>query len=1101
MDYQDAFSNNLVPAAGLGYVSVVLTASQATNWPYNYVGDGLVTAAIMDVACEVGNVLSLPPVDQVSVGEAVIVRNVGANALRVHDSNAVTLAVIAAGVAQLFWVKDNVYPGAWGQVTYGAGTAAAAAGALAGFGTKATGATLSVAAPVLTIASSLSLTVAHRGQAIEFTGGAGSLRLDSASTYGSDFFCYIKNSGSGLVTITPSAGGTIDGQSALSLQPSESLILLCTGSTGWFSVGYGRSILYQFSQLALDVSAGGTFALSSAQASNKILVFTGNPATEVSIIVPSVISVYYVANKLSTAQNIQVRTSGSPGAIVGQSQRIILVCDGAIVTATQSSIANGPLSLLDGSEEAPSLNFASQTNTGLFKYSSGGFGISSQGVAQLYSDGGGVEFPLGLSQGGVIFKTSNTGSMVLPVGDSLQRDAYPQFGMLRGNQDTGSLEYFTGTEWDTINGSSVMNEESFTATEGQTIFVTVAPYTVGVDALSIFINGLEQASTAYTETDNHTVTFSEGLSAGDHVEMRWGTAEFLSETDASLVSYLPAGTGAVTTTVQSKLRETVSVKDFGAVGDGVTDDTAAVQAAVTHCFTTGDQLYWPAGSYLTTGNITSFHLVRHTGVGVILRGSDTWHVAPTDTQRNIIYVSNGGSYTFDGLSAAQPTTISGAFNILKSYTTETLNGIWRIQFSAETFDDPGVTLEELPYFKNKLEIFGADVDETVSAVPTTVWDGAATTGYALRLDSAGYPSAIGNIFYKNIKFTNWTSGAIVAWSHGNFLFHNIHTLNCPVGIWGRHGYFKVRYGKHENCTTWGIGIQYNGTGNIGSLTAGTGVTFVGCGDGVSVGRFTVCYIQGNTFSGSINSNVDVEWLARCRTQANVLGAVAGGTGVISCAGNSLFTDDNASGYPNTFPTLTEAMPYQKSRHGSVNPYISRYSQKALHSYSGIQLEAGFTPITIFSVTTTSQILMADGAYGGSDFVPFRLPAYALYSPTFELEVKLGIALNVNAGGTLVLCGQGAPGGASELCRIDIPAAATYRNGFINLKIMNTPNASSARYEWFFPVTSLYKTGNTGSLNSSAIRANNDATLVYRLYWTSLTTDQVQLYGLRTYVIE
>ena len=45
------------------------------------------------------------------------------------------------------------------------------------------------------------------------------------------------------------------------------------------------------------------------------------------------------------------------------------------------------------------------------------------------------------------------------------------------------------------------------------------------------------------------------------------------------VSFLQAGSGAVVRTAQSKMRETVSVKDFGAVGDGVADDYAAIMAA------------------------------------------------------------------------------------------------------------------------------------------------------------------------------------------------------------------------------------------------------------------------------------------------------------------------------------------------------------------------------------------------------------------------------------------------------------------------------------------------------------------------------------------
>jgi hypothetical protein len=77
-------------------------------------------------------------------------------------------------------------------------------------------------------------------------------------------------------------------------------------------------------------------------------------------------------------------------------------------------------------------------------------------------------------------------------------------------------------------------------------------------------------------------------------------AALAAPTGSSLVGFVQAGAEAVATTVQAKLRQTVSVKDFGAVGDGVTDDTAAIQLAAA-ALTNGMSLYFPAGTYIVDG--------------------------------------------------------------------------------------------------------------------------------------------------------------------------------------------------------------------------------------------------------------------------------------------------------------------------------------------------------------------------------------------------------------------------------------------------------------------------------------------------------------------
>lgn len=74
--------------------------------------------------------------------------------------------------------------------------------------------------------------------------------------------------------------------------------------------------------------------------------------------------------------------------------------------------------------------------------------------------------------------------------------------------------------------------------------------------------------------------------------------------DSASIDFVPAGTGAVSRTVQSKLREWVSPEDFGAVGDGTTDDTAAIQAFYTYLAANGGSGLLGRKTYKITNQIT-----------------------------------------------------------------------------------------------------------------------------------------------------------------------------------------------------------------------------------------------------------------------------------------------------------------------------------------------------------------------------------------------------------------------------------------------------------------------------------------------------------------
>ena len=213
-----------------------------------------------------------------------------------------------------------------------------------------------------------------------------------------------------------------------------------------------------------------------------------------------------------------------------------------------------------------------------------------------------------------------------------------QVGDLYFNSVVNELKVWSGSAWVPSSPGSVTVQD-FTGTGSQTSF-NLATAPVAENNTQIYIDGLYQQKDTYS-VSGAAVNFSTAPPLNSKIEVVNFTIASLGTVDASNVSYNEGSPGAVNTSVQAKLQETVSIKDFGAVGDGVTDDTVAVQTAISYCLTNKKSLYIPVGNFVFTAlefNAADYPISTYGERGIRIVGESR-----TDSRLN-------GSLTFSAIT-------------------------------------------------------------------------------------------------------------------------------------------------------------------------------------------------------------------------------------------------------------------------------------------------------------------------------------------------------------------------------------------------------------------------------------------------------------------
>jgi hypothetical protein len=355
------------------------------------------------------------------------------------------------------------------------------------------------------------------------------------------------------------------------------------------------------------------------------------------------------------------------------------------------------------------------------------------------------------------------------------------------NTTQNIVKVWTGTVWVISAAAGNIVRWRKTASAGNTTLsgvddlgVTLS-YVVGNE--QVYLNGaLQTRGVDYTAGTGTSITLTPALLAGDVVELH-AVQGYVSATitpgsindalvapaagiQATKLAFTQAGTGAVARTVDSKLEDVVSVKDFGAVGDGVTNDTAAIQAALTYASSIYATVLFPTGTYLVSATLNAGNAsiqggdsgqatIKYTGSSNLFgavtakgiafegpgKGTASIGILIVDGYRNLIercfFTKFGSAIKLSG---------SGQ-KICESLFYECGYGVWVVKYST---NDPTTTFtSEKNWYENCNRGLWIDSTGTTGGggfISCTSKDDIfqLNTGYGLVVNKAGFPFSLIN---------------------------------------------------------------------------------------------------------------------------------------------------------------------------------------------------------------------------------------------------------------------------------------------------------------------------------------------------------------------